>query len=156
MKSTKIALLSLALLATVACQLNASATKSIYPSLNSEQVVDKEKEAIIAATTIAQDKIKKAEVAINEARQKALNGEMTSAKAGKIIKNQSIIIAETKNALKKTIEQSVKKVEAADEQSYLSYFVSGAKDLGARAIAPFRSGYGYTEDEKKIHEESKM
>ncbi len=96
---------------------------------------------------------KKVNLAINDTRRKVLKGEITSTDAIKIIKEQNAIIAKITDERSKKINSAIGKVKVADDQiqeSSLSSFVSGSKDLGMRALAPFKSGYGYTEEQKAI------
>lgn len=123
---------------------------NLYPVLDEESFV---REEVLVATSIAEIKIKEAQNAINQARHNALQGRMTSAQAIKIIKEQNAEIHTIENTLKEKINQAVEKIDAVDAQTqenYLSSIVSGVKDLGSRAIAPFKSGYGYSKEQKEI------
>jgi len=139
-------LLALTLVATTVAHLSFAA-ESIYPSLDENLLRDE----IAVATAIAEIKVKEAQKIINDTRQQALQGKIAPITAVKIIKEQNAIIDSIESALKNKIESAITQVKKADEeQSYLSSFVSGAQDLGSRAIAPFKAGYGYTEEQKKI------
>jgi len=123
----------------------------VTPEVPADAVVIDQKEVIQKAIAETELVEQNAMSKMNEARQQLLAGELTPAQAMKIINEQNSIIAQAKQELKKTIAKSVEKVEKSDaEQSYLNYFTSGAQSLASRALAPFKAGYGYTEEEKEL------
>lgn len=109
-------------------------------------------EDIIKKATAQTELIKKSAMdEMNKARRQVIEGTIEPDQAAKIISQQNAIIAEAKQGLKNTIERAVEQVDVSDEeQGYLEYLVSGAQSLGQRALAPFKAGYGYTDEEKAV------
>ena len=129
---------------------NATASERIYPDIDNGIVMDMQREGIEAARVIAENRIKKAKEEINTLRQKTLRGKIKPAAEGiKKIKHQITIIVATEYSLDNIIKRAVSKVES-NEQGYFNRFAEGAQYLGSQIIAPFRSGYGYTQEEKEI------
>lgn len=109
------------------------------------------RQEVIFAAQMAEMRKKEAMLIINDARQKALQGIMSSADVITIIKEQNAFIADIENALKAKMSQVVEDVKAADrvQENYVRSFMSVAKNLGSGALAPFKSGYGYTQEQKE-------
>ena len=127
----------------------------------SESVVESSKSAE-ATVAIEREKIEEAIVdtetiktaatlAINKAREQLAKGEISAVEAAKIIGEQDYRIEQANKLLAMEARRAVDSVEQAEvEEGYTSQLISGARGLGERVLAPFKSGYGYTEEEKAI------
>ncbi len=115
-------------------------------------------EEIIAATDDVKTATAKAQIAIADAEQKISlirdqlkTGDISPVDAAKKIGEYNYIIEREKKQLAERVDADVEKVESVEAQeSYLNQFISGAKSLGSNIIAPFKSGYGYSEKEQAI------
>jgi hypothetical protein len=118
----------------------------------SEPVVVEATEEVKAATAQAQVTIADAEQKIAAFRKQLETGDISPVDASKNIGELNYAIEQAKKQLAEFTSEKVKEVEAAQaqEEGYVSRFVSGVKDFGARIAAPFKSGYGYSEKEKTI------
>jgi len=128
---------------------------------SSEKIVESAKSAE-ATVTVEREKVEQAMIdtetlktaatlAINKAREQLANGEISAVEAAKIIGEQDYRIEQANKLLAMATRRAVDTVEQAEvEESYASQLMSGARGLGARVLAPFKSGYGYSEEEKAI------
>ena len=136
----------LALLAIAMAQTSFAAQR-IYPALDENLL----REEITVATEIAEIKKNEALAVIKDVRQRALQGTISSAEAIKTIQEYNNIIIQVENELAALLNQSIEEVKASDAKAgYLSSIISGAQDLATRAIAPLKSGYGYTAEQKEM------
>jgi hypothetical protein len=126
-------------------------TQSKASMVDADTVIDTERKKI-EESMIDAEKIKTAAtLMINNANAQLAKNEISAVEAAKIIGEQNYRIEQAEKMLAQIISQSVEKVQEVDTQeSYMSQLVSGIQDFGARIMAPFRSGYGYTEQEKDI------
>jgi hypothetical protein len=146
-----------ALIALAAVQIDAVKTKIIKTEKQQPEV--KEVDAVLdevcseleTATNKAAKEITAGTVAKNHARKAAIDGLMTEEAAAVIIEAEDKKIAEIKQDLMKLAEGALAVADETEEQaSYMSQFIGGAKNLGAGILAPFRAGYGYSEQEKNL------
>src|SRR5204862_1670674 len=105
-------------------------------------------EAVIDATAKTGLLVENAMQDMDEARQKLFSGDIDAMQVAVLIKGKVSSIAYAKQELKEIITQAVQKVET--EQGYLDYFVSGVKNIGTKIMAPFKTDYGYTQQDKDI------
>ncbi|HSC25136.1 MAG TPA: hypothetical protein VLB80_02865 [Candidatus Babeliales bacterium] len=89
--------------------------------------------------TVTVEKIKNDATTIKDAAKENFDkGKITRAQFAKIIGEQDYIIHQADKKLAQLIDNSIKKFEKIDaEEGYLT-----------QILAPFRSGYGYTQEEK--------
>jgi hypothetical protein len=118
---------------------------------DTESVVTIERKKLEAAL-IDTEKIKTtATAAINKVREQLAKGDITQLQAAKKIGKENNKIDRANQYLEELTRKAVQKVENADaEQSYMNQFVAGAYGVGQRIVAPFKAGYGYTEQEKDV------
>lgn len=124
---------------------------SIDP-INADIVIDNERKRI-EQVTIETEKIKSiAKLMINETNEKRAKHEISGLEAAKIIGEQNYKIERADERLAALIKESIENVEDAEAQaeSYMKQLIGGAQNVGARLLAPFKSGYGYTQEEKGI------
>ncbi len=105
--------------------------------------IDQQK--MVAQATAEAEAIKQqATLIMNDAREQLLNNEINPIECARIIREQNLIIAQAQQKLKNIITQAIENVEANDvQQSYVGALISGV-------LAPFKAGYGYSEQEKAI------
>jgi len=116
-----------------------------------ETVVAQAQNQVSTAIATTQDVTQEGQLIIEQTRQQLAAGLITPVEAAKIIGEQSYKIGAAERALKKTTEQAKKDVEQSDAQSgYLSRLTTSIYNAGSRIIAPFKAGYGYSEEEKAI------
>jgi hypothetical protein len=114
-----------------------SVAKKEYDELNQK----------ISAVTVDSEDAKNA---LRQIYESYWNGSMNLMNAVRKIKTEVSRVVTSKQDLKKTMEKAIEEIK---EGSYWNSFLSGARNLVARMTAPFKSGYGYTEDEKEIARE---
>lgn len=101
-----------------------------------DEFIDIEKNKAIAA------------LAARKAQEKLVTGELEPAEAVKLMVSAAKIIG-NKNYELEQIKKAMEPAPAPEaEQSYMSQLASKAYSLGQSIIAPFKSGYGYTDEEK--------
>src|SRR5579863_8368526 len=109
------------------------------------------------AVVATEDIIAGAQMAINEARGSLFSCYGGSCSTGKEDKKnvstiiaQNAIIVQAEQKLKKMTDTFIKKAEAElIEEGFFSKLVTGIKNFAAKIIAPFRVGYGKTEEGKE-------
>ncbi len=169
MKVTKIALIT-AIAATVLCQSTVFARRVVK---RSSSVVKKSQTPIVAkktselpkepATTPEQDNTQEmvkeefidietskaaALLVTHKAQEQLKNGEIEPADAAKLMMSAAKIIG-NKNYELEQIKKAMEPAPAPEtEQSYMSQLAAKAYSVGQSIIAPFKSGYGYTDEEK--------
>src|SRR5438477_7993840 len=118
---------------------------------NLQEVVVQAQQALVKTISKTESVEKAATIAINKAQEQLKVGLITSVEAAKIIGKQTYRIDAAKRALKREAQNAAERVIQSDsEAGYLNHFSAGMYNLGVRALAPFRAGYGYTEEEKEI------
>src|SRR4030095_9351480 len=149
-----------ALIALAAVQIDAVKTKKTRKTKTEKRqpevkevdaVLDEVRNELEIATNKAAKDITASTIEKNRARKAVIDGVMTEEAAAVIIEAQDKKIAEIKQDLMKLAEGALAAADETEEQaSYMSQFIGGAKSLGAGILAPFRAGYGYSEQEKNL------
>ncbi len=117
----------------------------------SEEILVEATDDIKTAAAKTQAVIADAEQKIAVVKNQLKTGDISPVDAAKKIGEYNYVIERQKKQLAELVHTEVDKVEAADsEESYLNQLISGAQNLGASVIAPFKSGYGYSEEEQAI------
>jgi len=148
-----------ALAALAAVQIDAvktKKTKKVQP-VSAEQkneagdVLDEVRNDLEDATNEAARQITNVTIAKNKIRKAVVDGTMTQDAAAVMIADYDGAIATIKKDLMEKADQAMAIADETEEQaSYMSQFIGGAKSLGAGILAPFRAGYGYSEQEKNL------
>jgi len=148
-----------ALAALAAVQIDAvktKKTKKVQP-VSAEQkneagdVLDEVRNDLEDATNEAARQITNVTIAKNKIRKAVVDGTMTQDAAAVMIADYDGAIATIKKDLMEKADQAMAIADETEEQaSYMSQFIGGAKSLGAGILAPFKAGYGYSEQEKNL------
>jgi len=150
-----------ALIALAIVQIDAAKTKKTKKTKTVQQqpvvnegvdtVLDEVRSDLEIATNKAAKQITDATIAKNNIRKAVIDGTMTQEEAAVIIAEQDEAIENIKQGLMKLADQAMAVADKTEEQaSYMSQFIGGAKSLGAGILAPFKAGYGYSEQEKNL------
>ncbi len=116
----------------------------------SEEMISQAQQQLSHAINKTEKITKEAQKIIQKAQEDLMVNRITSVDAARIIGEQNYIIGAAQRALKKEMEQATDTVVHNDEQtSYFNQFVGGVYSLTSRALAPFKSGYGYTSEEQE-------
>ncbi len=116
-----------------------------------EDIITEVQQKLIGSINNTETIKKEANIKINKARELLSQGVITSVEAAKIIGEQNYKIGAAERALKKETREAQNTVTQSDAQtSYLNQLTTGMYAIGARAVAPFKAGYGYTQEEKNI------
>ena len=116
-----------------------------------ETVIAQAQNQVSTAIATTQDVTQEGQLIIEQTRQQLATGLISPVEAAKIIGEQNYKMGAAERALKKTTVQAKKDVEQSDAQSgYLSRLTTNIYNTGSRVIAPFKAGYGYSEEEKSI------
>jgi hypothetical protein len=117
----------------------------------SENVVVQAQQVLVKTISKTEIIEKEATIIINKAQEQLKAGLISPIEAAKIIGEQTYRIDAAKRILNKEAKSAAEKVTQSDMQAgYLSQFSTSVYNLGARALAPLKAGYGYTEEEKEI------
>jgi hypothetical protein len=123
------------------------------PMLPQAVVVDEDmsveqKKELAEAALKSEVVVAEATKVMDQAQNNLLGSQNEDAQNVAAIIAQNEVIVGANQAINKLRAQLVKKVEGTSE-GYFSQFVSGLKNIGTKLLAPFRAGYGYSEDEKE-------
>lgn len=116
-----------------------------------ESLMNDERVALIKATAEVQALEQKASSTMDDALAHLVNGDIDATEFATIVREQNALVAQAKQKLKGMVQEATEIVAENDaQQGYIDYMLSGAANVAGRAAAPFKAGYGYTEEEKEI------
>lgn len=116
-----------------------------------ESLMNDERVALVQATAEVQALEEKTSSTMDDALAHLINGDIDATEFATIVREQNALVAQAKQKLKSMVQEATEIVAESDiEQGYINYMLSGAADLAGRAAAPFKAGYGYTDQEKEV------
>lgn len=121
---------------------------------NAETIITQANKTIQNAIVETEKTITQAQKIINETELQLNTNEISRAHAAKIIGQQNYTIKSAKEGLKKLVEDAKNAITKSDIQtSYLSSMANQAYNAAAKALAPLKAGYGYSDEEKNLARE---
>jgi hypothetical protein len=117
----------------------------------SESFVAQNYQKLEQAIIKTENTIKNAQTVINTTNAQRAENKISRLKAAHIIGEQKNIITNAQKALEIAKQNALNNVSENDAQiSYLAQLTTAASSLGKQIVAPFKSGYGYTDQEKDV------
>ena len=116
-----------------------------------EGLINEETKKVETATLDAQKAKESANAIIAKAKNDLAAGNISLIEASKIIGEQNYKIEQANKQLAVVVDEAIENVEMVEAQEgYTQKMLTGIRSIGESALAPFKAGYGYTEQEKAI------